>query len=311
MHLVTGGAGFIGTHTTRALLDLGEAAVVASRTGRPGPDGAVSVAVDCTDPASLRAVGERFDIDGIVHLAAGSLDPDHPVDVAEADVLALLNVLRAAAEWDVRQLTVASTIGVYGGVPRDSYREDALLVAEPGHLIPALRRTSEALALALSERAVMVRVGAIWGPGGRPVSRFFGAPQLVRASVTGGWPEGVEVPHADDGVDMLYAPDCGRAIAAVHMAPTLRHRVYNIGSGTVTTNREVVDAIGADLGSEPDLPLRPGRGRSEPDAAMDMTRLAADTGFAPRFDLARAVHDFRTFLSAAALAPPTHGVALL
>ena len=293
MHLITGGSGFIGSHTTRALLDQSQDCLVGTRSGRPGPTGAAVATIDCTDLASLRDVGRRYDIQGVVHLAAGALDPAHPIDVADSDLCGLLNVLRVAAEWNVKRVTVASTIGVYAGPPRDSYREDALLSADPGHLIATLRKTSEALALALSDVTVSVRIGAIWGPGGRPSSRFFAAPQLVRAATGQGWSDQELLLYARDGIDMLYAPDCGRAIAAVHLADELRHRIYNIGSGIVTTNQQVTDALGGDL------PVRPGRSRPEPDVPMDISRLRADTGFTAAFTLDRALADFRHWLGGA------------
>jgi len=247
--------------------------------------------VDCTDADALRSIVDRYPIDGVVHLAAGPLDPRRPIDAAEADIRALLAVLRIAGERDVRRLTVASTIGVYAGLSTDRYREDDLLAPLPPHPVPALRRAAEALATTLSDRTVMVRIGAIWGPGGRGASPFFAAPQLVHAAALGGWPADVPPPHADEGIDMLYASDCGRAIATVHVAAELRHRIHNIGSGTVTTNRQVVEALGGAL------PLRPGRGRPGPDIPMDVSRIS-ELGFVPRFPLAAALADYRAHIAA-------------
>ena len=98
MILVTGGLGFIGSHTTQALLDRGEGCVLLQRRTAELPagwDGAQVVAErgDVTDLASLRAIGERHPITGIVHLA-GSMpwppDPDQPVEAART-ALGLVN----------------------------------------------------------------------------------------------------------------------------------------------------------------------------------------------------------------------------
>lgn len=50
-----------------------------------------------------------------MHLAAARYDLPDPVEYLRADSLGLLSALKAAAVWDVRRLSVASTIGVYGG----------------------------------------------------------------------------------------------------------------------------------------------------------------------------------------------------
>src|SRR3954469_19662193 len=74
MILVTGGLGFIGRHTVRALLDLGESCVLVQRRTPEVPadlagEQAVVEQADISDPAALRAVGDRHEITGVVHRA--------------------------------------------------------------------------------------------------------------------------------------------------------------------------------------------------------------------------------------------------
>ena len=74
MILVTGGSGFIGSHTVRALHRLGEPSVVIQRrSGQVPPHLAdlpvVAEQADVADLGALRAIGERHEITGIVHLA--------------------------------------------------------------------------------------------------------------------------------------------------------------------------------------------------------------------------------------------------
>ena len=94
--------------------------------------------------------------------------------------------------------------------------------------------------------------------------------------------------HADDGGDRCYAPDAGRAIALLMTAQTLRHDTYNVSSGRPVTNREFADALRAIIPG-----LLPGRqdGPGD-DPYLDTTRLTRDTGFAPAFDVAKAVADY-------------------
>jgi UDP-glucose 4-epimerase len=316
MILVTGGLGFIGSHASRALLDQGERLLIAQRrVGRPpdflatgAGDRAVVETMDCTDLASVLDVGDRYDITGIMHLAAAGLGQGEPLDELWANTQALFTVLRAAQTWGVDRVVLASTIGVYAGVSTDAYREDASLPIPSAHLIPAHKKSAEIIASAVGHSTgldiVGARIGAIWGPLGRTASPFFGAPQLVHAAARPGERDAdaeakPKPPYAEDAVDMCYVRDCGRALALLQTTPALNHQTYNIGSGRVTTNREVADAI---IRAIPDaVPvLTEGRGPYAPaePAHLDISRLLADTGYAPRYDLDRAVGDCLSWLKA-------------
>lgn len=318
MILVTGGLGFIGSHTTRALLDLGESCVLAQRRPATVPDAFAGFAgsrvfveqVDLADGERLMELGDRHSITGIVHLAGSVPWPpgaDEPVDGARAAVGSLLNVFRAAGEWGVRRVSLASTIGVYGGVDADGpLGEDLPLPMTAGHVIPAFKKIGELLADHLADQTgvevVNLRIGAIWGPLGRADSMFVPAPRLVHAAVRGTVPdlETLRAPvHADNGTDLCYVKDCGRAIALLQLAPKLSHRTYNVSSGRLTTNGEVADAIRAVVpDARVDLPEgRDPRG-TRPDVHLDVTRLRQDTGFRPEYDTRRAVADYVDWLRA-------------
>jgi UDP-glucose 4-epimerase len=98
-----------------------------------------------------------------------------------------------------------------------------------------------------------------------------------------------------DGLDLCYVKDTGRAIALVQLAGHLQHRTYNVASGRVTTNAEVVAAIREAVPeAELDLPA----GTDRPGAALDITRLRQDTGFQPEYDTVRAAADYIAWLRA-------------
>ncbi|MFG2053094.1 NAD-dependent epimerase/dehydratase family protein [Micromonospora sp. NPDC048930] len=305
MILVTGGLGFIGSHTARSLLDLGDDVVLGQRraAGADTPAAAKIARIDCTDLDSVLAAGRRHHITGIVHLAAAGLGDGSTLDKLWADARSCFTILRAAREWNVDRVVLASTIGVYGGVsPADGVlREDSPLPIASLHAIPAAKKVAEVVADAVAAYdglgVIVARIGAIWGPLGRPASPFFAAPQLVHAVVRGAPVPGASAPHADDAIDMLYARDCGRALALLATSTALRHRTYNVGSGTLTTNGEIAAAISRIV---PDAPvtLAPGRSDHAPvrDVVLDIERLRADTGFAPAYDLDAAVADYAAWL---------------
>jgi UDP-glucose 4-epimerase len=311
MILITGGLGSIGSHTAQALLDLGESVVLTAHrsaqlpeflAGQPG--GRVVVEpLDTTDEAAFLDLGKRHEITGIVHLAAGRYDLPDPVEYLRADTLGLLNALQAAAAWGVRRFSVASSIGVYAGVDEVPWREDAPLPAVAPNQIHAVKKTAELFAALAGDRAgfetVSLRIGGIWGPLGLPDSPFFALPRLLSAAVWGQDPD-LTPPrppaYAEDAGDLCYVKDCGRAIALLMVADRLNHGTYNVSTGRLVRYREVVAAINTEVpGANITLPAGRSPGRP-PDNYLDISRLRADTGFRPGYDVDRAVPDYAAWL---------------
>ena len=148
MILVTGGSGFIGSHTVRALADLGESCVIMQRRSGAVPYyladlPVVSEQADVTDLDTLRAVGARHKITGIVHLA-GYPTPRGSVGGIEATeelLQGLFNIVRVASEWDVRRIGLASTLGVYSGVQHvGPLTEDTPVLLTAPHPIPRSKK---------------------------------------------------------------------------------------------------------------------------------------------------------------------------
>jgi UDP-glucose 4-epimerase len=311
MLLITGGLGSIGSHTARALLDLGESVVLtAHRSTRlpeylaDEPGGRVVVEpLDTTDEAAFLDIGKRYEITGIAHLAAARYDLPDPVEYLRADCLGLLNALRAATVWGVRRFSVASSIAVYAGVDEVPLREDAPLPVVAAHQIPVFKKTAELFASLAGAHAgfdpVSLRIGTIWGPLGVPDNPFTPLPRLVSAAVLGEDPD-LTAPrppaYAEDGTDLCYVKDCGRAIALLMLAERLKHTVYNVSSGRLVRYGEVVAAINAAVPGA-DITLPEGRNPDRPpDTYLDITRLQQDTGYEPEYDVERAVPDYVDWL---------------
>ena len=313
MILITGGLGFIGSHTVQALLDAGQECVLVQRSRGEAPAGRFSRAVaveraDATDLEALLAVGGRHPITGIVHLA-GSMpwppSPDAPVETARRSLGSLFNIMQAAQDWGVTRVTLASTIGVYGGA-RDPFQgalfEDMPLSMSAPHLIPTFKKVSELLGGHLADatgiEVVNLRISGTWGPLGHNPDPFFPAPQLVHAAAHGHTPDlsGVRGrAHAEDSLDLCYVKDTGRAIALLQLADQLHHRTYNVASGHATTNAQIAAAIKTVVpDAQVDLPT----GGETRQAWLDITRLRQDTGYEPAWGTERAAADYIAWLRA-------------
>lgn len=311
MILVTGGLGFIGSHTVRSLLDLGEGCVLVQRRAAGVPPGLADAQVaveqaDITDLPALLDVGTRHKITGIVHLAGSMPWPpssDQPVEAARKAIGSLFNVIEAAQAWDVQRVGVASTIGVYGGITAGGpLREDMPLPMTSRHVIPAFKKIGELLddhlAGATGIEIVNYRIAAIWGPRGRAADPFFPAPQLIHAAVRGTTPDlsPLRFPaYAGDSIDLCYVKDCGRAIALLQLTDQLGHRTYNVASGRATTNAEVIAAIKKVI---PEAQIGLPTGGTSQRSYLDITRIQQDTGYRPAYDTERAAADYIAWLRA-------------
>src|SRR5262249_60624116 len=129
------------------------------------------------------------------------------------------------------------------------------------------------------------------GPSGLPASPSFPLPRLLSGAVGGEAPD-LPPPRppafAEDGTDLCYVKDCGRAIALLMLAERLNHGTYNVSTGRLVRNSEIVAAINAAVpGANIALPEGPDRGRP-PGNYLDTTRLPDDTGFRRQYDVERA-----------------------
>ncbi len=308
MILITGGMGFIGLHTARRFLDAGEEVVLtryrawrepAFLRGELGARVPVEM-LDLADGWALLDVLKRYAVTGVVHLASPGLGAA-TTQAYGSGLSALVNLLEAGRQHGVSRLTVASSVAVYANVDPGPWREDMPLPVESPNYTAAAKKAAEILALHFADSTgldvVAVRLAGIYGPLYHSMANL--PSRLCHAAVRGSEPDLAGMrsgpPYRDAAGDICYVKDCAAGIQLVHMAPTLRHRVYNVGGGRPTSNAEVASAVArAVAGAEFSLPSSAVATATL--AYMDLTRVRQDAGYSPAYDIVAGVAEYIEWL---------------
>jgi UDP-glucose 4-epimerase len=292
--LVTGGAGFIGSHLVDALLARGDDVVVLDNlaTGKRAnlSPGAAFVEGDVADPAALRPAIDGCDI--VYHQAAlGSVvrSVAKPLTSDVANVHGTLSVLEGARAAGVGRVVLASSSSVYGGATIVPTPESAPLVPRSPYAVTKL--AGETYARVYWElhnlETVSLRYFNVFGPRQRPDSEYAAVvPRFLDAVLAG------RAPRVDgDGSqsrDFTYVADVVRANLLAAAAPTdgCAGRAFNIGCGTPVSLLDMVAALSAEMGRpvEPAFgPRRPGDVRH---SHADITAARRQLGYEPRVSFA-------------------------
>ena len=318
MIIVWGGTGFIGLHTAEQLLDLGEQVVLTTHArGRltPRVEKAVASGQAILEPVDLReadqvmAVAAKYRPATMIDVSGYPPKELEPAEEIRSRVAMYVNVLEAARKQEVSRLTLTSSFDVYYGLPesRLPFREDEpvpLQESEDNFIVQSwAKKTLESISGMYRRQVgldlVTVRPVGAFGPMYRT---FLNVPsRLVRAAVQGGEPtfprEHGGRPRADFGYDQLYVKDIARAIAALHSKPTLQHTVFNIGSGRVLTNAEILSAVQAAVpGFGFELDETPAGETRNLGMVVDTTRLRNEIGFEPRYTVTEAMAEYAEWL---------------
>jgi UDP-glucose 4-epimerase len=257
--LVTGGAGYIGAHVVRAFRNDGIDVVViddlSSGKAEFVPDGVRFVRANLLDGTALRSALEG--VDGVVHLAGfkyAGVSVDRPLHTYTQNVGAMLSLLGAMAEQQIRNIVFSSSAGVYG-TPRDEVvTEDTAPDPQSPYgeskLIGEWLLRDQAAATELHHTSL--RYFNVVGSGDPTVydaSPYNLFPIVCDLLSQGKVPQIYGTDHpTPDGTsvkDYVHVADLARAHVAAARAlesgKTLE-RVYNLGSGTGTSVRQIMDA---------------------------------------------------------------------
>lgn len=299
--VVTGAAGFIGSHVAAALASRGQRVVGVdnfdpfySRSIKEANiervrahDASFScVDTDICDQAALVELFTRTKPDGVIHLAArAGVRPSvaDPVGYARANVLGTACVQRAAEQAGCRRLVMASSSSVYGNNEKTPFGEDDP-VERPISPYAATKRSCEMIASAHQHLTGMptacLRFFTVYGPGQRPdlaIAKFMG---LLR--------EGKPITMYGDGSmsrDYTYIDDIvAGVLAAYDRVDRFGFRIWNLGSDRPVRLDTLIAQIGEVTGIVPVIE------RAEPPAGdvertwADLRRSAAELDYAPSMD---------------------------
>ncbi|MHB8470286.1 MAG: NAD-dependent epimerase/dehydratase family protein [Gaiellaceae bacterium] len=295
------GAGLIGSHVARRLADAGAAVTVFSRGLNPWFDEGRREGIEVhlgEVGVDDEALAERItEADVVVHLASASRPPiaaELPASDAQDTILHALTVMRlvCAASHRPRLLLASSGGTVYGDPLELPTRETHPLSPRTPHGISnvAVEQYARFYIERHDVRCTVLRFANVYGPGGLGRGAQGVIATWLRQIALGETPLLLASP--DMKRDYLYVDDAADAVLAV--LERGRADVYNIGSATSVSLRELITILGRVSGYRPDfatkLNSRGGHATEHVTATqLDTGRLRDHTGWVPRVDLERGV----------------------
>lgn len=297
MHvLVTGGAGFIGSHVAESLLQLGHKIAILDNFDDFYPQswkrrnleeishsGNITLfESDICDTNALSRVFSSFEPELVVHLAArAGVRPsiEQPVLYERVNVGGTLNLLEAARQYGLKSFVFGSSSSVYGEGSPAPFREDSYCL-RPISPYAATKLAAESLCYTYSHlydiNIACLRFFTVYGPRQRPDLAIHKFTALIE--------NGAEIPIFGDGssgrdytyVDDIVAGVCSAAEWCLEQQRTGgRHEIFNIGNSSPVRLRELVAAIEKATGKS-------ARGKNLPVQPGDVTLTWADIGKAGR-----------------------------
>jgi UDP-glucuronate 4-epimerase len=317
--LVTGAAGFIGSHVARRLIARGDDVIGIDNLNDYNPvalkrDRLAAIAaedadgrfrfqqIDFSDHEALDAALAGIGIDRIVHLGAQAgvrYSITNPRAYAASNLTGHLNILELARERRVAHCVYASSSSVYGTSPDLPFGVDQR-VDFPISLYAATKKADELMSETYAHLYRIPQTGlrffTVYGPWGRPDMAVWGFTDKILSGqpieVYNGGRMLRDFTYVDDIVAGVIAaldnppPDDGAPKAGGSVSP---HRIYNIGNNQAEELETLIALIEEACGARAiriDRPMQPG---DVPATYADISAIRADLGFAPTTPIERGI----------------------
>ena len=304
--LLTGGAGFIGSHTCRALHDRGDEVVVlddfndfydpAIKRRNVAPlleqDGVHLVEGDIRDRDLVRRLYREHDFDSTIHLAArAGVRPSlaEPVLYEEVNCIATLHLLEAARDFDVANFVFASSSSVYGINEKVPFSEDDE-INQPISPYATTKRTGELLCFNYSHlyglETSCLRFFTVYGPAQRPEMAI----HLFTRKLANGEPIRM-FGDGDSRRDYTYVDDVVDGVLAAHdLAPDFE--IFNLGGADTTRLGDLVTWIAEELGVEAIIDRQPNQPGDVPITYADVSKARELLGYNPQVPIREGLRRF-------------------
>jgi nucleoside-diphosphate-sugar epimerase len=291
--LVTGGAGFIGSHLVEALVGRGDRVTVLDdlSTGSldnlaPLRDRVTLIEGSVADAGAARQAVEGCEAvfhEGALPSVARSVED--PVSSTHANVTGTVTLLTAARDAGVRRFLFAASSSAYGCNPSLPKRED--MVRQPMSPYAVSKLTGELYCQTFAQlypiETVCLRYFNVFGPRQDPHSPYSGVIAAFVACLMKG--EGIRLDG--DGTqsrDFTYVENVVQANLRALEAEGVSGEVFNVGCGERYDLRALIRELGEILGIEPVVDQRPARPGDVPHSLADISRARRMLGYEPTVD---------------------------
>jgi nucleoside-diphosphate-sugar epimerase len=303
--LITGGAGFMGSHLADALVARGDAVRVLDNfsTGTLGnlsqvKDRIEAIAGDLNDPQILRRATK--DVEYVFHFMAPAFDTAVGSELAAAkwaNALDTFNVLVAAREAKVRRVIFASSGQVYGhrSAAELNEHEPTMPVWPMGFAKQTGENQCAGFTMLYGIETVSLRFFDVFGPRQSPGTHYAPSiPAILGNMVACQNPVIAESPFRQQ--DFLYIADAVHATLLAAETPRVAGKAYNIARGRNASLAQVVSAANEILGTNYQPLFTNLRPLAEQVRTVSIARAEAELGFCPSNDLKQGVNRFIDFL---------------
>jgi len=291
--IVTGGAGFIGSHLVKRLLSLGHEVVIIDNfsSGNRGnvPAGINCMEIDLSETDFITRLPDG-NYDAVCHLAAqsaGALSAEKPLYDLQTNAISTLLLSRWCIDQGISRFLYASSMVAYGNSDKSPVSENELCIPRSYYGVSKL--TSEHLLRLASADGLDVtsfRMFSVYGPGQDLGNVKQGMVSIFLSYML----RGVEVPvtgSLERFRDFVYVEDVVDAwVSALSMSHTPA-QVYNVGSGYGTSVRDLLSSLRNALNLSSDYPIRELEGNLSDQFGLyaDISNTINDLGWNPQTSL--------------------------